>query len=145
MDHRSRAGLSPPGLDIIPRWPASWRCWPSPICGPVPGEFADQVVDSGCGGQAGAAGDGLPPAFFSVVDRLGHREDRCEVLLRDDDEAAGVAADHVPGTDGHAAALHDDVDRPRSLVRSRGRMGAYRERRQPRRVETVEVTDGAVD
>ena len=56
-----------------------------------------------------------------------------------------VAADHVPGTDGHPAALHDDVDRTRSLVRSRRGMGAYGERRQPYGVEAVEVTDGAVD
>ena len=51
----------------------------------------------------------------------------------------GVAADHVPRPDSHAAALHDYVDRPRSLVRSGRRMGARRERRQLRLVETVEV------
>jgi hypothetical protein len=77
----------------------------------VYGELADQVVDARCGGHARAAGDGLPPACFPVGDRLGHGEHRREVLLRDDDEAAGIAADYVPGTDGHAAALHDDVDR----------------------------------
>jgi hypothetical protein len=66
-------------------------------------------------------------------------------FLRDDDEAAGVAADYVPGTDGHPAALHDDVDRTRSLVRSGRGMGAHGERRQAGRVETVEVADGAVD
>jgi len=33
---------------------------PSPVCG----ELADQVVDAGCGGQARAAGDGLPTRLF---------------------------------------------------------------------------------
>src|SRR5947209_6674404 len=84
-------------------------------------------------------------SLFPVGDRLGHGEHRHEVLLRDDDEAAGVAADHVPGTDSHPAALHDDVDRTRSLVRTGRGMGAYGERRQPDGVETVEVADGAVD
>ena len=90
-------------------------------------------------------GDGPPPVSFPVGDRLGHGEYRREVFLRDDDEAAGIAADDIPGTDGHPAALHDDVDRTRSLVRSRRGMGTQGERRQPRRVEAVEVTDGAVD
>src|SRR6185437_3970264 len=112
---------------------------------PVYGELADQVVDARCGGHARTAGDGLPPVSFLVGDRLSHGEHQCEVFLRDHDEAAGVAADHIPGPDGHAAALHDDVDRTRSLVRSRRGMGAHGERRQPYGVETVEVTDGAVD
>jgi hypothetical protein len=117
----------------------------SAVLGPVCGELADQVVDARCGGHARTAGDGLPPVPFPFGDRLSHGEHRCEVFLRDHDEAAGVAADHVSGTDGHPAALHDDVDRTRSLIRSRRGMGAYGERRQPYGVETVEVTDGAVD
>jgi beta-keto acid cleavage enzyme len=54
--------------------------------------------------QARTAGDGLPPTCFPVGDRLGHGEHRREVFLRDDDKAAGVATDHVPGTDGHPTA-----------------------------------------
>src|SRR4029079_8892012 len=133
----------------LPRKRAPWRYQLSSgsvirEC-PVYGELADQVVDARCGGHARTAGDGLPPVCFLLGDRLSHGEHWREVCLRAHDEAAGVAADHVPGTDGHPAALHDDVDRTRSLIRSRRGMGAYGERRQPYGVETVEVTDGAVD
>src|SRR5579872_1384098 len=81
----------------------------APCRGPVRGKLGDQVVDARCRGQARAAGDGSPPLYFAVGDRAGQGEDPREVFLRDDDEAAGVAADHIPGTDDYPAALHDDV------------------------------------